>query len=108
MYLVYNKALVARSSCDIVFFKRIHDPADGKLKWTLYRTLNHRGFLSFNKGNIRIQITTAEKIYFYLMGKEDLMPTLENVMINYLDCTQMLFGKRVKYSVTFSSNQKEF
>ena len=32
------------------------------------------------KGNIRIQITTDEFIYFYLIDKETLMPTLENVM----------------------------
>ena len=29
-------------------------------------------------------------------------------MLNYLGCTQMLFGKKVKYSVTYSTNQRSF
>ena len=103
MVLVYNKCLVARSSSDIVFFKFIWNEMEQKKKWTLFHTLHHRGFLSFNKGNIRIQITTDNSIYFYLMCKETLMPKLENVMFNYMNCTQMLFGKKVKYGVTYST-----
>ena len=90
MYLVYNKALVARSSSSIVFFKKeyvIAPGMEGKTTWNQYKILDHRGFLSFNKGNIRIQITTAEKIYFYLIDKETFMPDLENLMLNYLGCT---------------------
>jgi len=108
MVLVYNKALVARSSQDIVFFKFVFDDQEQKKKWKQYFCLHHRGFLSFNKGNIRIQITTDDRIYFYLMDKETLEPKLENVMFNYLACTQMLFGKKVKYSVTFSAGQRAF
>ena len=73
MFLVYNKALVARSSSSIVFFKKELVIAAGQeacFTWNQYKILDHRGFLSFNKGNIRIQITTAEKIYFYLIDKE--------------------------------------
>ena len=47
-------------------------------------------------------------IYFYIINKETLMPELENVMANYMNCTQMLFGKRVKYCVTYTTNQRSF
>lgn len=35
-------------------------------------------------------------------------PVLENVMFNFMDCTQMLFGSRVRYCITFKLNQKSF
>lgn len=46
-----------------------------------------RGFIYYIKGNIRIQITTDELIYFYKIDPETLMPHLENVMYNYMNCT---------------------
>ena len=36
------------------------------------------------------------------------MPVLENVMFNYTSCTQMMFGKKVKYGVTYKANEKSF
>ena len=45
------------------------------------------GFISFIKKNIRIQVTTAEKVYFYIINNDTLMPTLENVMSNFMGCT---------------------
>lgn len=67
-----------------------------------------RGFIYYIKGNVRIQITTDDKIYFYLIDKETLMPKFENVMSNYMNCNQMMFGSRVKYCVTYKTNQKSF
>jgi hypothetical protein len=29
------------------------------------------------------------------------LPELENVMYNYMKCTQMMFGRRVRYGITF-------
>lgn len=52
----------------------------------MYTTLPIRGFLYYIKGNIRIQISTDEKIYFYLIDSETFMPKLENVMYNYMNC----------------------
>ena len=54
--------------------------------WKQFFSLQHKGFLFFIKGNIRIQITTDEKIYFYLIDPDTLEPKLENVMYNYMDC----------------------
>ena len=84
MYLVFNKLLVARSSQEIVFFKLEKDEIDEHRMWKQFHTLPHKGFLFFIKGNIRIQVTTDEKIYFYLIDPKTLLPNLENVMYNYM------------------------
>ena len=62
----------------------------------------------FIKGNKRIQVTTDEKVYFYLIDPVTFEPTLENVMFNYMNCSQMMFGSKVRYCVTFKANQKSF
>lgn len=40
-------------------------------------------------------------IYFYLIDKQTLEPKLENVMYNYMKCTMMMFGRRVRYGITY-------
>lgn len=49
-------------------------------------------------------MTTAEKINFYLIDKVTFMPTLENVMYNFMQCSQMMFGARVRYGISFKIN----
>ena len=84
MYLLFDQALVTRSSSSILFFKI--DP-ETKL-WTEYEKFdNMRGQIYFIKGNIRIQVTTDDKIYFFLIDKETFMPKLENVMYNFMQCS---------------------
>ena len=34
------------------------------------------------------------------------MPELENVMQNYMNCSQMMFGSKVKYGITYKTNNK--
>lgn len=65
MYLVNNKALIARSSSRILFFKIIVEEETGDRNWTLYDTISLRGFIFYMKGNDRIQITTDKLVYFY-------------------------------------------
>ena len=36
------------------------------------------------------------------------MPELENVMNNYMKCSEMMFGSQVKYGITYKVNQKSF
>jgi hypothetical protein len=36
------------------------------------------------------------------------MPTLENVMYNYMKCSQMMFESKVRFAVEFKSNQNYF
>ena len=105
MYLFNDKALIARSSSTVLFFKITADEEDPEDKsWQLYKTLNVRGFIYFIKGNKRIQITTDDKIYFYLIDVETFEPILENVMFNFMGCNQMMFGSKVKYGITYKTN----
>ena len=60
MVLIYGEALVVRSSSKIYFFKQ-------EKSWQLYHTIFVRGFIYYIKGNVRIQVTTDEKISFYLI-----------------------------------------
>jgi hypothetical protein len=109
MYMYNDRALIARSSSKILFFKRVIVDDDdkeassvidrkGKAKqlgdgskapsreWRQYFELSIRGFIYFIRGNKRIQVTSDDKIYFYLMDPETLLPELENVMANYMGC----------------------
>lgn len=54
MYLINNKALIARSSSRILFFKIIQNEETLEKKWTHFHTLKIRGFIYFIKGNVRI------------------------------------------------------
>lgn len=87
MYLVNDKALIARSSSQILCFKQVLDKFTHEKSWKCYCTLEHRGFIYFIKGNKRIQITTDKKIYVYLIDPETFMPKLENVINNFMNCT---------------------
>ena len=108
MYLVYNQALICRSSSQILFFKIVKNEITERREWKMYEVINSRGFIYYIKGNIRIQITADDKISFYLIDKKTLMPTLENVMYNYMNCSQMMFGSKVRYGITYKTNQKSF
>lgn len=109
MYLVNNKALIARSSSKILFFKICPDRRDpDKKEWQQYHELSIGGSIYFIKGNKRIQVTTDDLVYFYLIDPDTFMPQLENVMYNFMDCSQMMFGSRVKYGITYKGNEQSF
>jgi len=57
---------------------------------------------------VRIQITTDEKILFYAIDEDTYEPTLENVMYNYMGCSTMMFGSKVRYGITYKINEKGF
>jgi hypothetical protein len=103
MYLIYEKALMVRSSNSILFFKINEETG----LWEQYDVLNKmRGQIYYIKGNVRIQIITDEKIYFFLICRKSLKPRLENVMINFMKCSMMMIGKMVRFIVTFKTNEK--
>ena len=91
-----------------MFFKLGKDENDPFPIWKQFHSLPHKGFLFFIKGNIRIQVTTDERIFFYLINPDTLMPELENVMNNYMNCNQMMYGKRVKFCVTYKTGVRSF
>ena len=104
MYLVYNKALMARSSSEILCFKLDKDKDTGEKSWKQYHTIPIRGFVYYIKGNVRIQVVEESKIYFYSVDKETLEVKLENAMANYMKCQKMMFGSKVKYGITYKAN----
>ena len=108
MFLIYNSALVARSSSDILFFRIVEDEETGERLWKQYHVIPARGFIYYIKGNVRIQITTDDKIFFYLIDKKSLRPTLENVMFNYMGCNHLMFGSKVRYGISYKTNQRSF
>jgi hypothetical protein len=69
MYLIFNQILAVRTSSDITFFKLVYNTDLKRREWVLHLVLNIRGFLYFMRGNVRIQICTDEKIYFYIVDK---------------------------------------
>lgn len=78
------------------------------MSWTQYFSLdNIRGFIYFIKGNKRIQIITDDYIKFYTLDEND-EPQLENAMVNFMKCNQMMFGSAVKYCITYKIGQKNF
>jgi hypothetical protein len=91
-----------------VFFKRELDQITKRNVWKQYHQLDKKGFIYFIKGNVRIQVTMDEKIYFYLIDPVTLMPNLENVMFNFMNCNQMMFGSKVRYCITYKTNQRSF
>ena len=108
MYLVYEEALVVRCSSQILFFKLELDKFTEECEWVNYHTIDEGGFIYYIKGNSRLQITTDTEIFFYQIDKESLEPKLENTMNNFMNCSQMCFGIKVKYGITYKTNQKSF
>jgi hypothetical protein len=108
MVLIYGKALIVRSSSQVLFFKQVYDKVNEAWSWEQYNEIDVRGLIYFIKGNIRIQVTTEDYVYFYLIDKETFEPEMENVMYNYMKCTQCMFGKRVRYGITYKNNERGF
>lgn len=129
MYMFNDRALIARSSSKVLFFKQVVVPDDERdestilypepairagpgipdlIEWRQYFELEIRGFIYFIRGNKRIQVTSDTNIYFYLIDPETCEPRLENVMHNYMDCNQMMFGSKVRYGITYKTNEKSF
>ena len=108
MFLVYEQALIVRSSNSIIFFKQTECSKNGCVWEQYYKIDKMRGQIYFIRGNKRIQITTEEKIFFYIIDKETLLPHLENVMYNFINCSSLMFGARVRYGIAFKVNQPAF
>ena len=43
-----------------------------------------------------------------MVDRKTLMPELENVMYNYMDCDYMMIGPKVRYCVTYKNSSKGF
>ena len=110
MYLIFNKALIVSCSNDIYFFKIEHSLETDEREWQVYQSILKVGqnTIYFINGNIRIQIVTAEKIFYYLIDRETLKAELQYVMFNYMKCSQIMIGPRVRYAITYKSGEQSF
>lgn len=108
MFIILNKILIVRCSQTIFLLKLVIDEEINERIWTLYHTFDLQGQIQYTNGNIRVQVITDSLIYFFKFDPITLMPTTENVMQNYMNCSQMLFGKAVRFCITFKQNQKSF
>ena len=43
-----------------------------------------------------------------MIDQETFIPKLDNVMFNFMGCNQMMFGSKVKYGITYKTNQETF
>jgi hypothetical protein len=59
---------------------------------------------------MRMQLTTDDHIFFYLINEETLEPIHENVINNYMRCSSIVFGQSSKerYCLTYRSNRRSF
>ena len=85
MYLINERALVVRSSSQVLFFKQVTDPFTFETSWENYQTLNTRAnSIYWIKGNKRIQVCTDKEVFIYLIDPETFEATLENVIKNFM------------------------
>jgi len=105
MYLLFDEALVTRSSGNIQFFKKGLETG----LWKKYAEFkNMRGQIYFIRGNIRIQVVTDTTIYYFLIDPKTFEPTLENSMNNDFNCSMLMFGRAVRYGIAYKNSQSGF
>jgi hypothetical protein len=51
---------------------------------------------------------TDTKVYFYGLDDHTFKPIIRNVMNNFMNCSIMMFGPKVKYGITYKSNEQSF
>jgi len=103
--MLFEQALVSRSSNFIVFFKKSYKEVERGEWLEYYRIEKMRGMLYFIRGNVRIQITTEEKIYFYQINEDTLEPHLDGVMYNFMKCSSLMIGPRLRTAIGFKIQQ---
>ena len=73
MYLIYNNFLMAKSSCEILFFKLqpkkkykgALDSPHVELEWVKYHSIDINGFIYYRVGDSKFQLITDKLVYFY-------------------------------------------
>jgi hypothetical protein len=74
----------------------------------MYHEIENGGFIYYNNGDTQIQITTEKLVYFYKMDEKTGMPSMENCIYNYMNCSQMMFGSGSRYCITYKTGQIDF
>lgn len=102
--LIDYKCLVVQSSNSLRFFLEKKDPFTKEDIWHCYKTIKIRGSIYYIKDTDRFQVTNIGYIYFYLIDLETYQPMLENVMNNYMECSQVMIGKKVRNCIAYKVN----
>ena len=55
-----------------------------------------------------LNVIEDDFIFFYEINKETLIPTVKNVMKNFMQCGMIRFGEKNIYCVTYKLNQPNF
>jgi hypothetical protein len=106
--LINSKCLMIQSSGKILFFLEKEDPILKELRWECYHTIKMRGSIYYIKETDRFQLTTLNYVYFYIIDLVTFQPRLENVMNNFMECSQCMIGKKVRNCIAYKVNQKSF
>lgn len=51
---------------------------------------------------------TDQNIYFFKIDPDSFEPILDNVMFNFMDCSMMLFGSKVKFGICYKFLSNSF
>lgn len=73
-----------------------------------YHELDQSGYIHYIKGNNMIKITTPVLIYFYKIDETTSLPSLQNCMYNYMECTVLMFASQNKYCISYKTGQIGF
>ena len=93
MFMYGEQVMVVRCSHEILFFNyRAADRNKGR-KWVLYHRTDSAGFIYGSRRRPEFSVIEDNFIYYYVLDKETFMPTLNNVMINFLQCSTLILGQ---------------
>ena len=91
----------------------IDDP-NNLLRWEKYHTISINCFIQHLPGDERFQLITDKLVYFYVFeenedGSEpDYIPKLESVMLNFMQCTNLLVETSQNLAISFKNGQPNF
>jgi len=101
MFMYGEKVLVVRSSQEILFFEYQRDKRAKESQWVLYHRRDTPGFISGSKRKPEFTVIEDDFIYFYELDKGTFMPKLNNVMINFLKCSMVIWGEKETYGLAY-------
>ena len=110
-FLYKNKALITRSSGMILFFKLTFNDFKKKYFWNQYHSIEAAGrvyFIPSKSAKQLFQIITIEKILFYSIDENTLMPILDSIITNFMSCSVMMFGPKGEFCITFKQSDNGF
>ena len=105
MFLIDGKSLICKTSKEIMIFSlKVYTDTDTnqtKEMWMEDFVFDTTGLISYAVGNLRIQVTNSDAVYFYIFDILEMKPKLENIMPNQKKCTQFIQGRGSDFGVSY-------